>query len=206
MGMTSESIDAMRHKMKLQLLYSALMQLRIFTLAMAFLCSSLFGTEVYFSPSVDCENRIVRAIDESQSNIAVAVYSINNKKIVDALLAAKKRGVKLRVLTDNTQASQRSSRVLEMVANGVDLRVHSKFKIEHNKFGVYDGKLVSTGSFNWTGPAARSNSENCLFLDDKSVISKFHERFEFLWSKNSAEASKVRLAKLQQRNAASVKK
>lgn len=165
-----------------------------------------YGAEVYFSPSSDCENRIARAIDESKSEVVVAVYSINNKKIVDALIGAKKRGVKLRVLTDHVQASQKSSKALELLANGVDLRLHSKFKIEHNKFAVYDGKLASTGSFNWTGPAARSNSENCLILDEAPVVAKFKDRFEFLWQKNSADASKARVSKLQHRNAASIRR
>ena len=162
--------------------------------------SGVFGAEVYFSPSSDCEDRIVKAIEASTNEIVASVYSINNKKIVDALKAAKVRGVKVRVLSDRVQASQRSSKILEMLDSGLDVRVHSKFKIEHNKFGVYDGKLVSTGSFNWTGPAARSNSENCIFVDEPAIIAKYSERFAFLWEKNTAEGSRAHLAKIQARN------
>jgi phosphatidylserine/phosphatidylglycerophosphate/cardiolipin synthase-like enzyme len=162
------------------------LSLRVFSIA----------PEVYFSPSSDCENRLTKAIQESQKEVQAAVYSINNRKIVEALKDAKKRGVKVRVLTDHIQATQRSSRVFDLLENGIDLRVHSKFKIEHNKFGVFDGKLVSTGSFNWTGPAARSNSENCIFLADPQVIKKYEERFEFLWEKNTADGSKARLTKI----------
>ncbi len=155
-----------------------------------------FPTEVYFSPSPDCENRIVRSIDESKAEILAAVYSINNRKIIDALESAKKRGVKIRILTDYIQATQKNSGVAAMIQAGLDVRVHSKFKLEHNKFGIYDGKLVSTGSFNWTGPASRSNSENCIFLAEAEIAGKYRERFEFLWLKNSAEASKSRISKI----------
>lgn len=170
-----------------------------------FFTSSLFATEVYFSPSTECENRIVKAIGDSKAEIIAAVYSINNKKIVDALVDAKKRGVNVRVLTDRVQASQRSSKVFEMLSGGLDVRVHSKYKIEHNKFGVYDGKLVSTGSFNWTGPASRSNSENCLFLEEAPVIAKFQQRFNELWERNTADGSKAHLAKLQVKRSLSSK-
>lgn len=156
-----------------------------------------YSTEVYFSPSKDCEDRTAQAIKETKQEISAAVYSINNKKIVDALLEAKVRGVKIRILTDHIQATQRSSRVLEMIQNGLPVRVHSKHKIEHNKFAVYDGALVGTGSFNWTGPAARSNSENCVFLNEKEVIGKFQNRFETLWQMNTEDGSKARLAKIQ---------
>lgn len=163
------------------------------------LSRSLFATEVYFSPSTDCEDRIVKAINESKTEVVASVYSINNKKIVEALYNAKKRNVKVRVLTDRVQASQKSSLVFAMIESGLDVKVHSKYKIEHNKFGVYDGKLISTGSFNWTGPAARSNSENCIFLNDAPIIAKYKERFEFLWQKNTQDGSNAYLAKLQRK-------
>jgi len=146
-------------------------------------------TEVYFSPSKDCEERIVNAIKASKKEVVAAVYSINNPRIVNALIDAKKRGLKVQVLTDRVQASQKSSGVLLLKASGVDLKVHSRFKIEHNKFGVYDNQLVSTGSFNWTTPAAESNSENCVFTDEGSVSLKFRERFSFLWNQNSEARS-----------------
>ena len=162
------------------------------------LCVQAFpATEVYFSPSPDCENRIVKAIRESKTDIVAAVYSINNRKILDELAAAKKRGVSVRVLTDRIQATQKSSGLSMLLDSGIDTRVHSKFKIEHNKFGVYDGKWVSTGSFNWTGPAARSNSENCLFTDEAAAVAKYKERFDFLWEKNTAAGSNARIAKIQ---------
>ena len=159
------------------------------------------ATEVYFSPSNECENRIAKAIENSKTEIVAAVYSVNNWKIVEALEAARKRGVKVRLLTDSLQAAGKGSKVPAMVAGGMDVRVHTKFKIEHNKFGIYDGKLVSTGSFNWTGAAARSNSENCIFIDEAPVIAKFQERFDFLWEKNTAEGSRAKLSNLLARQA-----
>ncbi len=153
-------------------------------------------TEVYFSPSKDCENRIVQAINDSKKEVVAAVYSINNPRIVEALINAKKRGVKVQVLTDRVQASQKNSGVLALKTAGVDLKVHSKFKIEHNKFGVYDGALISTGSFNWTRPAADSNSENCLFLDEKEITNKYRSHFNHLWTLNSKEKSLAYIRRL----------
>jgi len=172
-----------------------------FRLSATFLVIVLFairgiGAEVYFSPSTECEDRIVKAIKDSKQEIIVAVYSFNNRKIAEALKEAKKRGVAIQILTDSTQASQRSSLALPLVQEGFNLRLHSKYKIEHNKFAVFDRSLVGTGSFNWTGPASRSNSENCIFLTEADVVAKYRDRFSYLWSKNSQEASIARLKKL----------
>jgi len=147
-------------------------------------------TEVYFSPSKDCENGLIKLIQSATKTIDASVYSINNTNIVNALKQAHKRGVKIRILTDRTQASGKSSKVKELRAAGIDIRVHSKHKIEHNKFGIYDGKKASTGSYNWTNPASDKNSENCVFFSDNpAVVSKYQERFEYLWKVNTKKAS-----------------
>ena len=41
--------------------------------------------DVAFSPSLDCEQKLVKLIDESQDYIDVAVYAINNTPIMQAL-------------------------------------------------------------------------------------------------------------------------
>jgi len=173
------------------------MRLIFYTLWLVLMSLTAYAkTEVYFSPSKDCENRIVQAINDSKKEVVAAVYSINNPNIVAALINAKKRGVKVQVLTDRVQASQKNSGVLILKTAGIDLKVHSKFKIEHNKFGVYDGALISTGSFNWTRPAADSNSENCIFTDEHEIAMKYRERFSYLWKVNSENRSLSFLQKI----------
>ena len=120
--------------------------------------------DVYFTPSQKCENSIIKLINQSERNIDVAVYAINNDDIVKALKKAHDRGIKIRILTDKLQASSKKSKVIELYEYGINIRVHSKFKIEHNKFAVFDSKFASSGSFNWTNPASDKNSENCIFF------------------------------------------
>lgn len=146
--------------------------------------------EIAFTPSKDCEHKIVDLINKSEKNIDVAVYSINNDKIVDALKKAKFRNVTIRILTDRLQASGKYSKVIELRTSGLNIRVHTKNKIEHNKFAIFDGKVVSTGSFNWTNAASNKNSENCLFLlKDQKNIEIYQKRFETLWKENTQQKS-----------------
>lgn len=139
----------------------------------------VYSNEVYFTPGVECENRIVEKISEAQT-IDVAVYSITNKKIVEALLKAQKRGAKIRIITDRTMAGNKHSMDDVLVHSGVPLRKNKKYKIEHNKFAVFDGSNIVTGSYNWTDAATKSNSENCVFLD--SLAKEYIIRFEYLWN------------------------
>lgn len=156
-----------------------------------FFYQTAFATvEVHFTPSTECEDSIIDLIENAQKTIDVAVYSINNNQIISALKKAHKRGVKLRILTDKLQASSKSSKVLDLYKFGIHIKVNSRYKIEHNKFAVFDGTKVSTGSFNWTNPASEKNSENCLFvMRDKKVVATYEKRFNELWNLNSDKKS-----------------
>ena len=111
--------------------------------------------------------------------VEIAVYSITNPAIVDSILAAKKRGAKIRVITDRSQAKIKGSLVDEIRAAGIPVVTNVKHKIEHNKFAVFDGRHIVSGSYNWTTNASKYNSENCLFFDQPNK--EYSHRFEYLW-------------------------
>ena len=129
-------------------------------------------------------------IDGATDYIDVSVYSINNKRLVDALIAAHRRGVKLRVLTDRLQAAGGSSRIWALIDAGVPLRVHTHKKIMHTKIAIYDGKSVSSGSLNWTEPAVHKNEEVCdIFVNDPDYTAQHQKLFDQRWTANSQEKS-----------------
>lgn len=144
----------------------------------------------FFTPSKKCENSIIQRIDKAEKSIDAAIYAINNKDIVEALKNAHKRGVKIRILTDKLQASNKNSEVIELYEFGIKIRVNSKHKIEHNKFAIFDFNSVVTGSYNWTEPASDKNSENCLFFNrNKKTIQEYQDRFNYLWQINTKKNS-----------------
>ena len=51
---------------------------------------------------------------------------------------------------------------------------------QHDKFAIFDGRLLVTGSYNWTSSAEAWNYENALFLDDPALITRYAVRFERL--------------------------
>lgn len=174
---------------------------------MVLLCLFLFyeavfaSTTVYFSPQGGCEQKVVDLISESKSQIDIAVYSINNSPIIHALVEAKARGVKIKILTDHTQAAVNANATLDLADRNFDLRLHSVGRIMHNKFGVFDQKKVITGSFNWTKPAEAVNEENCLVLDEAVIVSEYEHRFiDHLWSVNTESKSNRYLNKLRHRS------
>ena len=62
--------------------------------------------------------------------------------------------------------------------------LNDAFAIMHNKFMVFDGKTVQTGSFNYTSSAVNRNAENVIVIkDNKDVAKKFKQQFYKLWQK-----------------------
>ena len=132
----------------------------------------------FFTPGTECEDRIIAEINRA-TTIDIAVYSITNPKIANAIIATHRRGARVRIVTDRTMAGHKSSMIDELVAAGIPVRVNRRHKIEHNKFAVFDNQRMVTGSYNWTTAATKYNSENCIFLTHP--VQEYSKRFEYLW-------------------------
>ena len=157
---------------------------------------------VFFSPHGGCEAEVIKLLDATKSNADAAIYSFNNTAILKAFRRAKARGVKIRILLDRVQAEGKGNRrvTLALKDEGFDVRVHTKNRIQHNKFAVFDNSTVITGSFNWTNPAENANEENCLVIDDASIVKAFGDRFsDHLWVINTESGSTHALEKLKSR-------
>lgn len=137
-----------------------------------------------FSPYGAGEEMLLQAVNASQKSIDVASYSFYSQNLADALVRAKNRGVKVRVLMDANMGKKTViSRFL--VDNGVEFRwmVGRNGKgAMHNKFGVFDGKLLETGSYNWTANAQKNCFENYFFTVNGAFLKGFSEKYDKLFS------------------------
>jgi phosphatidylserine/phosphatidylglycerophosphate/cardiolipin synthase-like enzyme len=138
--------------------------------------------EAYFSPHDDCVGRIIRLFAEAREHCDVCVFTITDDRLSDALLAAHRRGVRVRVLSDDEKAHDLGSDIERFAAAGVPVRVDRSPFHMHHKFAIFDGKRLANGSYNWTRGAARDNQENLVVTDDPKLIAAFAAAFERLWA------------------------
>lgn len=122
--------------------------------------------DVGFSPEGSAEQLVLRTLDEAHESIRLMGYSFTSPTIVKSLVAAKRRGVDVRVVVDDKgNRSKASQAAMNVVVNaGISLRINGQYKIMHDKVIVTDGQNVEVGSFNYTRSAAESNSENALVV------------------------------------------
>ncbi len=136
--------------------------------------------EVYFCPEDACSSQIMRQIDKAQSSIYVAMYSFTLDSITDALIRAKNRGVDVKVVMEKSQVGKGSE--YERLRNaGIDVRLDKNPDFMHNKFAIIDGKIVVTGSFNWSQHADAANDENLLIVYSEELARKYESEFWEIW-------------------------
>lgn len=119
---------------------------------------------ICFSPG-NCDLQLIQVIDSTKSTLEVAIYSINRANIVDSIVRAHKRGVKVRVLVDYSQLTNAKEyvQISKLYNAGIPLVRDSHVGIMHLKFLVADSSTFAIGSFNYTDPAVVSNDET-LFI------------------------------------------
>ncbi len=82
--------------------------------------------------------------------------------IAMALAQAAKSDVNVVLVIDKSQVNARYSKVQSLLDAGITIYVDYHPAIAHNTVMVIDGKVVETGSYNFTASAEYRNAENML--------------------------------------------
>ncbi|MCC6150384.1 MAG: hypothetical protein IT461_09060 [Planctomycetes bacterium] len=138
-------------------------------------------TEAFFSPGEACVARIINALHGARNSADICVFTITDDRITSAIIAAHKRGIEVRVMTDNEKAFDEGSDVRQLARAGIEVRVDTSTNHMHHKFAVFDRGLLLTGSYNWTLSASRHNQENMISSNDAKLLRAFSQEFERLW-------------------------
>ena len=149
--------------------------------------------DVCFTPGQSCLPKVIKYIDNAKTSILLLGYSFTSKPITQALIQAKKRGVKVRIILDHNQKFQKYSKeVIQILLNNqMDVKFDHSVKIAHNKVLIIDSLQTVTGSYNWTHSAEFKNAENLAFIKSQDVAKKYSVYFEGRW-KVSRSAVRVK--------------
>jgi phosphatidylserine/phosphatidylglycerophosphate/cardiolipin synthase-like enzyme len=124
----------------------------------------------------------VENLKNASNTVFVQAYSFTSAPIAQALVDAHKRHVKVTVILDKSQRTEKYSSADFVEHAGIPTLIDSQHSIAHNKIMVIDGQIVLTGSFNFTKAAEEHNAENLLVIHDPALAAKYlanwyvHER------------------------------
>lgn len=97
------------------------------------------------------------------------------RQVLNELVAARKRGVKINIILENSSYSvslnednRRVARILRR--NKIKVKFDSKKRTTHTKIVIIDGRFAFIGSHNFTHSALTRNNEITLLLDNPRVV------------------------------------
>jgi len=133
---------------------------------------------VYFSPGGEATFAIRQALDNAKSTVLVQAYSFTSAPIAEALVKAHKRGVKVQVILDRSQRTQKYSSADFLVNFGIPTRIDAAHAIAHDKVMIIDNEIVITGSFNFTKAAEEKNAENLLVIRNRELAARYTDNWQ----------------------------
>lgn len=117
----------------------------------------------------------------AQAGVLVQAYSFTSAPIGEALVKAHRRGVKVQVLLDKSQRTEKYSSADFLANAGIATKIdaaHVRLWRTHNKVMTIDNETVITGSFNFTKAAEENNAKNLLIVRDKELASPYIENWQ----------------------------
>jgi phosphatidylserine/phosphatidylglycerophosphate/cardiolipin synthase-like enzyme len=135
----------------------------------------------YFSPGTSCQSAIISQIKNAKSSIKICVFTISDNLISSEIIAAHKRNISVKVITDNDKSFDMGSDIDQLSKKGIQVKIDRTDSHMHHKFCLIDKSTLITGSYNWTRSAAEKNQENIIVSQDLGIVKSFLKEFERLW-------------------------
>jgi phosphatidylserine/phosphatidylglycerophosphate/cardiolipin synthase-like enzyme len=140
------------------------------------------GPVAQTAPGEEIRRLLLTAIGQARRSLSAEVFVLTDSEVLVSLSAAKRRGVRVRLLLDPAQDPNLASYRLLRGA-GVEVRwypVPPGAKL-HAKAALFDARQLLVGSANWSLSGLSVNHELDLLVEDQMAVQGFSERFERDW-------------------------
>ncbi len=142
--------------------------------------------------NVDLKSKLIERINQARYSIDVCIYNFSGttaSQIADALVEAKKRGVKVRFITERENYNPARAGYSKLINAGIPILVDNTDGYMHNKFVVIDYRdsnswnnvWVITGSWNFTDEGTNRDFQNVIEIQDRAIAGAFTREFEEMW-------------------------
>lgn len=140
--------------------------------------------EVYYGPDDAPLERLMTLYRHATRYLYVAVYGLTSPRAVEAMVAAKKRGVDVRMITDRqrTEDVKQRTALHTLQLAGIPILVNEHDGLMHLKQVVIDDEVNTTGSMNHTTSGNRYNDERLDVIADHAITIKAREKFLAMWN------------------------
>ncbi len=127
------------------------------------------------------------AINQAVVSIDIAGYEFNLAPMAEALLAAHRRGVAIRWITDDEDGLEADGQpgrgyFAMLVGAGIPVKDDGRSGLMHNKFMIVDSKTTWTGSLNFTQNDLFRNNNNLIVFNSPELAAIYTAEFNEMWA------------------------
>lgn len=151
---------------------------------------TMAGVRLFFGPAPGFDEVDRDLISRARRRIDMAAYVLTDRRVIEALEAAAKRGVKVRIYLDPDQPGGRAAlgarfeRLLR--AGPVEARIKAGGQdFMHMKSYQVDGRWLRTGSANFSFSGESRQDNDILVIESLDAVGAFVARFDLLWGRAS---------------------
>lgn len=139
---------------------------------------------VFFSPQdKSITNAVLPVINGAKQYIYIPAFVLTDKKVTEALIKAKSRGVDVKIIIDALNASVQHTKHKELRAGGILVKTENYAGKMHSKSMIVDDKYTIIGSMNFSYSGENKNDENLLLIQNPEITKKYKEFFLYQWNR-----------------------
>lgn len=150
--------------------------------------------ELVFNAGIPAQNfdgsiaqQLIQHIDSATSTIHIASFETDLNDVANALIRAKQRGVDVRWITDDesgidadTKPGHGQFKLLKKA--GIQVIDDGRSPLMHDKFWLFDGHTVWTGSTNVTVSGMFEQNNNTIVIESPELATIYENQFKDMWS------------------------
>lgn len=152
--------------------------------------------EVYFADPINIndpgnwqdsiEARLIDKINAAQTSIHIASFEFDLDPVAEALVAASRRGVDVRWVTDDEHGLEADEepghgQFARLEQAGIEVKDDARSALMHNKFWIFDREWVWTGSTNVTENGIFKQNNNVVAIRSTRLAEIYEREFEEMW-------------------------
>lgn len=139
---------------------------------------------VFFAPKDGKKiERTLIGLIQASTSIFGALFLLNNRSIINALIEAHQRGAHIHLIVDQGAMNSGTNAIYDLPRAGIPLHLFnssSRFRpLMHNKYFIFEDsfykgqKIVASGSMNITQSGLHTNQDNVTFRDSNAIIAEY---------------------------------
>jgi phosphatidylserine/phosphatidylglycerophosphate/cardiolipin synthase-like enzyme len=147
----------------------------------------------HYSPAEDLERLDYEAIRCARRSLDIAMFSFTDVLLARAVSEAGRSGVRVRIYRDGNEYEREQAQGRRHLSAMQRLRGEANIRIRvkppgreymHLKQLCVDGRLLRTGSANWSASGEKRQDNDADYSTDPNAIEHFERDFEALWNRS----------------------